>query len=119
MPFDTEPSSRAGIAFFSSAPTRAFRPLNSHDGWHNDGDLGFGRPIRRSGWRRSADTDRESLRELALRKSQGPFGVPTDLAVRGAASLALLACNHELLRTCSRSTRVSRDRTNKGILPRP
>ncbi len=28
------------------------------------------------------------LRELALRKPQGPFGVPTDLAVRGAASLA-------------------------------
>ena len=31
--------------------------------------------------------DRESLRELVLRKPQGPFGVPTDLAVRGAASL--------------------------------
>ncbi|MGH7743622.1 MAG: hypothetical protein ACREQ5_02200, partial [Candidatus Dormibacteria bacterium] len=42
----------------------------------------------RSGWRRSADPDRESLRELALRKPQGLFGVPTDLAVRGAASLA-------------------------------
>ncbi|MGA9693238.1 MAG: hypothetical protein WBR33_17735, partial [Pseudonocardiaceae bacterium] len=41
----------------------------------------------RSGWRRSATPDRESLRELALRKPQGPCGVPTDLAVRGAASL--------------------------------
>jgi hypothetical protein len=31
--------------------------------------------------------DRESLRELALRKPQGPFDVPIDLAVRGEASL--------------------------------
>jgi hypothetical protein len=31
--------------------------------------------------------DRESLRELALRKPQGPVGLPTDLAVRGEVSL--------------------------------
>ena len=33
--------------------------------------------------------DRESLWELALRKPQGLFGVPADLAVRGAASLVV------------------------------
>jgi hypothetical protein len=33
--------------------------------------------------------DRESLWKLALRKPRGPFGVPTDLAVRGAASLEI------------------------------
>ena len=83
-----EPSSRVRVVSSSSAPTQAFDRLTSHDGWHNDG--GFGRPIRRSGWRRSGP-DRVSLRELALREPQGPLGVPVGLAVRGGASLVSCA----------------------------
>jgi len=71
---------------FPSAPTQAFRPPDQPRWWHNDGDLG--RPIRRSGWWRSAPRP-GALRELTLRKPQGPCDVSTDLAVRGAASLVL------------------------------
>jgi hypothetical protein len=73
--------------FFSSAPTQAFRPpdqlrwvvqrrrlrLRSPDSAQRMATVGHPRPGVPG--------------ELALRKPQGPFGVPTDLAVRGGASL--------------------------------
>src|SRR5512132_357856 len=84
--FDTWAEFCRGLPWRLPAPTHADRGLTSH--------FGVARPIteviglRRSGWRRSVDHDRKSLREHAQkqvdhsRRTQSPTS-----AVRGEASL--------------------------------
>ena len=65
--------SQDSVMSFSSTPTKVFGRVTSHNGRHNDIDLGC--PTRRSEWRRSAHRPGVPP-ELAPRKPQESFACP-------------------------------------------
>jgi hypothetical protein len=82
-----EPSFREGVVFFLSAHTQAFRPPDQPRWVAQRRRLRFRSPGSAQRMATVGHPRPGVPAELALRKPQGSFRVPTDLAVRGAASL--------------------------------